>query len=100
MKTMNKLEKAAAYADTHDLADLMEQGHWVENTQPDSDPMVSTSLRLPKSLLDWVRQQAADQGIKHHTALIRIWLEQKRGNVIDINHRLRRLEKAVFHDAA
>ena len=94
-----KLEEAAAYAETHDLADEMDGGQWIDATEPDPDPMISTSLRLPQSLLDWVRQQAAEQGIKH-TALIRIWLEQKRGGTVDINQRVRRLEAAVFHKAA
>jgi hypothetical protein len=46
-------------------------------TDIDSDPMITTSLRLPKSLLDWVRDQAEDEDLKP-TALIRRWIEQRR----------------------
>src|SRR5437763_13597125 len=40
-----------------------------------NDPMITTSLRLPKSVLDRVRLLAARDGVKP-TALIRRWTEQ------------------------
>lgn len=49
---MSKLDKIAKYAETHDFSTEMEQGVWEDDTQ--TDPMVTTSVRLPKSLLDWV----------------------------------------------
>ena len=56
---MNKLDEIAAYAEGHDFSKEMEQGVWDTDTEP--DPMITTSLRLPKSLLDWVRERAAAQ---------------------------------------
>jgi hypothetical protein len=52
-----RLDEIAEYAETHDFAhDIAERGVWESDTE--SDPMVTTSLRLPKSLLNWVRGQA------------------------------------------
>lgn len=96
MMNENKLARIADYAETHYFADEMNAGRWIDATEPDPDPMVSTSIRLPKSLLDWLRNQAAERGVKH-TALIRLWLEEKRGGAVDANERIRRLEEAVFH---
>lgn len=47
------------------------------DTDPEDahDPMITTSLRLPKSVLDRVRLLAARDGVKP-TALIRRWTEQ------------------------
>lgn len=39
--------------------------------------MIVTLVRLPKSLLDWVREQATAEQIKP-TALIRRWIEDRR----------------------
>lgn len=91
-------------------------GRW--ETDVDPDPMITTSLRLPKSVLDQVRERAAAAGLKP-TALIRAWIEtavvrppaapsvppQHTGNALekraaDINDRLTRLEHAVFDHAA
>ncbi len=66
------------------------------------DPMITTSLRLPKSLLDWVREQAAAEHTKP-TALIRRWIEQRRDDdsltAGGATARIERLEQAVFHKA-
>jgi hypothetical protein len=40
-----------------------------------NDPMITTSLRLPQSVLDHVRLLAAQHGMKP-TALIRRWIER------------------------
>jgi len=48
-----ELTKMRAYYDAHSTADEMGNGTWEADVDP--DPMVATSLRLPKSLLDWVR---------------------------------------------
>ncbi|MGH3839148.1 MAG: hypothetical protein ACRDSF_26145 [Pseudonocardiaceae bacterium] len=83
----------AEYADTHDLSTELEQAHREDTTDP--DPMVTTSLRLPKSLLDWVRDQAADEGLRP-TALIRRWIEQRRDGTEGLAERVRRLEEIVL----
>ena len=68
--------------------------------------MVVTSLRLPKSLLDWVRQQAEAERVKP-TALIRRWIEDRRpaqsrtGQVTlaELAARVDRLESVTLHVA-
>lgn len=61
--------------DTTDLADAIDSATW--ETEVDTDPMIVTSVRLPKSLLDWVREQATVEKLKP-TALIRQWIEDRR----------------------
>lgn len=80
--------------DTTDQSDAIEHGALVEDGDP--DPMVTTSVRLPKSLLDWVRGQADAERIKS-TALVRRWIEEKRdrgGQSLAV--RLERLENHVY----
>ncbi|MGH3872925.1 MAG: hypothetical protein ACRDSR_15710 [Pseudonocardiaceae bacterium] len=91
--TDNHIAELAEYADTHDLSTELEQAHREDTTNP--DPMVTTSLRLPKSLLDWVRHQAADEGLRP-TALIRHWIEQRRDGTEGLAERVRRLEEIVL----
>jgi hypothetical protein len=95
---MSKLDDIADYAHGHDFAADMEQGTW----ETDTDPMVTTSVRLPKSLLDWVRQRAAAQHVRP-SVLIRQWIEQRRDDDNDtagedLAARVERLERAVFSD--
>lgn len=95
---MSKLDEIADYAQSHDFAAEMEQGTWEAGT--DADPMVTTSVRLPKSLLDWVRQRAAAQHVRP-SVLIRQWIEQRRDedgteSAGDLLARVERLEHAVF----
>ena len=71
-ETVNALRQ---YYDTTDQSPMIERA--VLETDVDPDPMVTTSLRLPKSLLDWVRGQAEEQGLKP-TALLRRWVEERR----------------------
>jgi hypothetical protein len=96
---MSKLDEIAEYADSHDFSAEMEQGVWEDDTE--ADPMITTSVRLPKSLLDWVREQAATQHVRP-SVLIRQWLEQHRdagaGSMNDLLTRVTRLESAVFSD--
>lgn len=92
-KTMHELR---AHYDTQNTASEMDDGTW--ETEVQADPMVTTSPRLPKSLLDWVREQADSQQQKP-TALIRRWIEERRANgdpPDDVTARLKRLEDAVF----
>ncbi len=56
MTEPTKLQQLAEYYDTHDTSDELERAELVDEPV-DADPMVSLSLRLPKSLLDWVRVQ-------------------------------------------
>jgi len=82
--------------DTQSTASEMVNGTWESEVQ--ADPMVTTSLRLPKSLLDWVREQADSQQTKP-TTLIRHWIEERRANggpSDDVTARLKRLEDVVF----
>jgi len=99
--TMNRKEllETRDYYDTHSTADEMANGTW--ETDVDPDPMVTTSLRLPKSLLDWVREQATAEHVKP-TALVRRWIEQQHADdraPTGTAERLERLEQAVFHQA-
>jgi hypothetical protein len=61
--------------DGSDLSAAIDSATW--ETGVESDPMIVTSVRLPKSLLDWVRGQAAVDQVKP-TALIRRWIEDRR----------------------
>lgn len=72
---MSKLDEIAKYADSHDFAAEMEQGVWETDTE--DDPMLTTSLRLRKSLLARVRAQAAAEHVRP-SVLIRQWIEQRR----------------------
>lgn len=99
---MSKLDDIVEYAETHDFAAEMERGTWEEDTEP--DPMVTTSVRLPKSLLDWVRDRAASHHVRP-SVLIRQWLEQQRdadnaGRAEDLGARVARLETAVFPESS
>lgn len=94
---MSKLDETAEYAEHHDFADEMEGATW--DTDVDPDPMVTTSVRLPKSLLDWLRSQADAQHVRPST-LIRQWIEQRRDagpGGEDLSARVSRLEEEVFH---
>lgn len=93
---MNRWEEIADYAENHDFSAEMDSGTCESDVDP--DPMVSTSLRLPKSLLDWVREQATAQHSKP-TTYIRQLLEEARATnsaPTDVATRLDRLERAVF----
>jgi non-homologous end joining protein Ku len=69
------LDGARDRFDRSDLSDAIDSATW--ETDVDPDPMIVTSIRLPKSLLDWVREQGAAEQLKP-TALIRRWIEDKR----------------------
>jgi predicted DNA binding CopG/RHH family protein len=93
----DQIKKMRDYADDVDLSDEIEQGHW--ETDVTDDPMVTTSLRLPKSLLDWIRARAAEQHVKP-TAWIRDILEQQRTERPDLEHRVSALEGLLLSMAA
>ena len=73
MTEQTKLQRLAEYYDTYDTSTELERAERVDEPV-DPDPMVSLSLRLPKSLLDWVRAQARTEHTKP-TQLIRRWIE-------------------------
>ena len=100
---VSTLDELAEHAQEHDFSAEMQHAVWETDTEV--DPMVTTSLRLPESLLDWVRQQAASQHVRP-SALIRRWVEEHResdehrgSGAEDVASRLERLERAVFPDA-
>jgi hypothetical protein len=94
-------QEIARLRDHYDKADLsteIERARW--ETDVETDPMVTTSLRLPKSLLDWVREQAETEQVKP-TALIRRWIEQQRAEPsADVGGRLERLVERLEHVVA
>jgi hypothetical protein len=99
---MNEEELADHY-DRTDLTDEITRASWESETDP--DPMVVTSLRLPKSLLDWIRDEAAADHTRP-TALIRRWLEQRRSEqssddvtLTDLAARVDRLESVTLEVA-
>ncbi|HZZ48974.1 MAG TPA: hypothetical protein VFE65_19005 [Pseudonocardia sp.] len=57
-----KMTELREHYDTHDTSHEMEGGEWI--TEVDNDPMVTTSLLLPKSVLDDVRALARAGGVK------------------------------------
>jgi hypothetical protein len=72
----SELETLAAYYDDHDTADDMENGRWVQ-------PMVTTSLRLPRDVFEQLKDNARRAG-KRHTAYIREILERSvRAEAVD-----------------
>lgn len=97
MTEPTKLQRLAEYYDTHDTSDELERAALVDGPM-DPDPMVSLSLRLPKSLLDWVRAQARTEHTKP-TQLIRRWIEERRSGEPSLEQRVRRLEDLVQRGA-
>lgn len=63
-----ELEALASHYDEYDTADEMEEGRWV-------DPMVTTSLRLPRDLFDEIKSVARKEG-KRQSTYIREVLER------------------------
>lgn len=58
------------------LAGAIEHGRAGDLPMPaEAEPMVSTSIRLPLSLLDWAKDEAARQGLPSWSALVRMLLE-------------------------
>ncbi|MBA0127809.1 hypothetical protein H0B56_19870 [Haloechinothrix sp. YIM 98757] len=89
-----ELEALASYYDEHDTADEMEGGTWVE-------PMVTTSLRLPREVFERLKEDARREG-KRHTAYIREILErsvrdsaEEADDLQQINNKLDTLLEAV-----
>lgn len=73
--TPEQLAAMREHYDSTDTSDGLADGRW--ETDAESDPMVTTSLRLPKSLLDWLRDEAAAEQVRP-SALIRRYIEERR----------------------
>ena len=58
-RSQEELEGLASYYAEHDVSDEIEQGHLV------SVPMVTTSLRLPKSVVEVLKADAARRGVPY-----------------------------------
>jgi len=75
---MSKIDDIAGYYDTHSVAGELEAAiasgaaRWETNIDP--NPMIGVTVRLPKSVLDAVREAATRRRVKP-TALIRQWVE-------------------------
>ncbi|WP_139317308.1 MULTISPECIES: hypothetical protein [unclassified Pseudonocardia] len=93
----NQTQRLRDHYDSHSTADQMEGGHWEADTYP--NPMVGTSLRLPKDLLDWIRARAQTEGVTP-ALLMRRWIEQRRAAEQDaadrVEQRIQTLEEAVL----
>jgi hypothetical protein len=74
MGRREELEEVARYVETHDLSEEMEDGEWVEPDVP--EPMITMSLRLPKTTSDALRAVARAQGVRP-TQLMRAWIEER-----------------------
>lgn len=98
MTEQTKLQRLAEYYDIHDTSEELERAELIDEPM-DPDPMISLSLRLPKTLLDWVRGQARTEHTKP-TQLIRRWIEERRAiGEPSLEERVRRLEDLVQRGA-
>jgi hypothetical protein len=68
-----RLEQIAERYETGDASAELERADYDDSTT--AEPMVTTSLRLPKAVMDAVRAAADARGIRP-TALMREWVEQ------------------------
>lgn len=70
----NKINELREYYDNTDVAEHFRDAEL--DTRTPGEVLVSTSIRLPQSLVNKVREQAADLGIPA-TALMRQWVIEK-----------------------
>jgi hypothetical protein len=71
--TRDELEEMATHYDEHDTTQELEHAEPLAPL-PADEVMIVTSVRLPKPLMDKVRERARVRGVKP-TALIREWVE-------------------------
>jgi predicted DNA-binding protein len=69
----NRLEELRDYYDATDTSESVERARWDERVVGPDEVMVSTSIRLPRSLMQRVRERAAEAGVPA-TALMRQWV--------------------------
>jgi hypothetical protein len=72
-KTIDELRE---YYDTHDVTEGTTDADWELIPADSSDVLVSTSIRLPKPLIDQVRERAEQAGMPT-TALMRQWIIER-----------------------
>ncbi|MGH3503868.1 MAG: ribbon-helix-helix protein, CopG family [Nocardioidaceae bacterium] len=68
-----KLERLRDYYDRTDTSETIERARWEEHTVDPDEVMVSTSIRLPRSLMRRLRERAAEAGVPA-TTLMRQWV--------------------------
>jgi predicted DNA binding CopG/RHH family protein len=88
-RSAEELAELAEYYDNNDTSVEMEAGEWV-----DPRPMVTTSLRLPDTVVAALKEEARRKGVRY-TALVREVLEVHLAHpepVIDVVNIERRLE--------
>lgn len=69
-----ELAEVAEHVESHDMAGVVDTAEW--DTDVITEPMVVTSIRLPRPLMQRVRVQADAAG-GPATALIRGWVEDR-----------------------
>ncbi|MDN5854078.1 MAG: BrnA antitoxin family protein [Actinomycetia bacterium] len=69
------IEKLRDYYDNTDTSDALERAT-LERPDVTAEPMVTYALRLPKPVLDGLRQSAESRGTRVST-LMRTWLEER-----------------------
>jgi hypothetical protein len=93
---MKKIEDLRDYYDNHDTAEeletALERGEAVWETNTEEEPLVGTSIRLPKSILDRIRAESRTRQMPA-TALMRVWIVQgltdQSGSAVDqVRHQL------------
>ena len=77
LKKRKTIEELRDYYDTHDLSGDIKKAKLV--TEPPEELLISTSIRLPKPLMDAVRARAAEAGVPY-TTLIRQWVLDRLDN--------------------
>jgi hypothetical protein len=68
------LEQVAEYYDTHDTSADLERAEYEDAVA--AEPMITTSLRLPKPVMDSIRAAADARGMRA-TVLMREWIEER-----------------------
>lgn len=71
---MGKVEDLREYYDSTDMSDSIQRA--APDNRVADEIMISTSIRLPKSLMDQVRSQAEAAGIPT-TTLMRQWIVER-----------------------
>lgn len=82
-----ELEALAEHYSTHDTGSEMTGGEWVD------PPMVTTSLRLPKPLVDALKAEAGQQHIRHTALMRRVLAAHIAGESVEQTEILDRLER-------
>lgn len=73
MADKRKRDELREHWDTTDMTDALKHATYNNTTVDPDEVMVSTSIRLPNSLMRRVRERAADAGVAA-TTLMRQWI--------------------------